>query len=113
MLAIGYHDTTLERSLIDDGVNAPESIRAWSLATRKNAGDLATLQTFYDAHRQAIPFYWYNPYDIVSGQNIGSNYDATGVATQGRRIVVFRSDWSANAADPARTEVAFEIQEIG
>jgi hypothetical protein len=30
------------------------------------------------------PFAFYDPFDVASGQQIGSNYDSTGNNTQGR-----------------------------
>jgi hypothetical protein len=50
------------------------------------------------------PFAFYNPFDVASAQQIGSNYDPTGNNTQGRVTVVFRGNW-AQATDVARTNV--------
>jgi len=48
------------------------------------------------------PFAFYNPFDVASGQQIGSNYDPTGNSTLGCVAVVFRGN-RAQAADIARS----------
>lgn len=100
-----YHDGTQERSLITDGVNAPRSCRVWKLATRLTASKLATLFTFWDVAVQGghKPFFFYDPYD-TAGTPVGSNFDATGVSTQGRVTVVFRGNWS-QSTDAGRSNV--------
>jgi len=58
------------------------------------------------------PFVFYNPFDVASGQQIGSNYDPTGSNTQGRVTVAFRGNW-AQATDIARTNVqGLELVEV-
>jgi len=58
------------------------------------------------------PFAFYNPFDVASGQQIGSNYDPTGNNTQGRVTVMFRCNW-AQATDIARTNVqGLELVEV-
>ena len=55
---------------------------------------------------------FYNPFDVTSSQQIGSNYDPTGNNTQGRVTVVFRGNW-AQASDIARSNVAgLELVEV-
>lgn len=95
ILAVEYHDNTLERSLIQDGVNAPRSLRTWKLARRLSTADLTTLRTFWETTVQGglNALFFYDPYEPLSGHPIGSNYDATGVSTQGRVTVVFRGNW--------------------
>ena len=56
------------------------------------------------AEHRPDPVRLYNPFDVASGQQIGSNYDSTGNETQGRVTVVFRGNW-AQATDVARTNV--------
>ena len=59
-----------------------------------------------------VPFAFYNPFDVASGQQIGSNYDPTGNNTQGRVTVVFRGNW-AQATDIARSNIqGFELVEV-
>ena len=65
LLAQGYNDATVERSLIQDGVNGPRSIRTYKLASRLVPPDAAAFKTFYGAHGTAIPLYWYNPFEDV------------------------------------------------
>jgi phage-related protein len=113
MLAAVYHDGTTERSLIVDGVNAPASIRTWKLSKRLTAAAIATLRSFFEAHSGGlIPFYFYNPLENSPGTAVGSNYDATGVSTQGRHICVFRNTEWAETVGVARTEAALEMAEI-
>jgi phage-related protein len=90
------HDGTPLASLITDGMNNPESIRTYSLAARLTASAIATLRTFYEAHADPpVAFYWYQPFEVEPGNQVGSNYDATGVSTQGRHTVYFlNASWS-------------------
>lgn len=96
LLSTTYHDGTLERSLITDGVNSPRPARTWSLSKRLTTTQLSTLRTFWETTVQGglRPFYFYDPYDVAPGSRIGSNYDATGSSTQGRLICFLRGDWS-------------------
>jgi hypothetical protein len=50
------------------------------------------------------PFLFYDPFDVASGRQIGSNYDATGNNTQGRVTVVVRGNW-AQSTDVCRSNV--------
>lgn len=99
LLSTSYHDGTSERSLIQDGVNAPRQTRIWKLSKRLTPAQLATLQTFWEtvAVGPANPFFFYDPYDVAPGSAIGSNFDATGVSTQGRVTVFFRGNFSFTA----------------
>ncbi|HEY4359395.1 MAG TPA: hypothetical protein VGN17_00400 [Bryobacteraceae bacterium] len=121
MLTQTYHDSTVERYLIQDGVNAPQSIRAWRLSTRltsyadtmrAGALQLATFRDFYSAHLGGlIPFYWYHPFE-TDGALVGSNYDATGDNEIGRHVVRFlNASWN-ETTDMSLTNVSFELQEI-
>lgn len=107
-----YHDDTMQRGLITDGINAPQSLRTWKLAKKLTAAQWSTLRTFWDAHLAGlIPFYFYNPIEPAPGQQVGSNYDATGSSIQGRHACVFRGDW-AEVTGLARTELSIELAEI-
>src|ERR1041385_2140286 len=89
VLSANYHDGTYERSIVEDGINAPASLRTWKAEARNTPAALATLRAFWDAHGGGlIPFYFYNPFEPVPGHEIGSNYDATGISTQGRHTGV-------------------------
>jgi hypothetical protein len=50
------------------------------------------------------PFLFYNPFDVLAGQQIGSNYDPTGNNTQGCVTVVLRGNW-AQASELCRSNV--------
>ena len=74
---------------------------------------LSALDSFWVSQTAGLtPFAFYNPFDVASGQQIGSNYDSTGNYTQGRVTVVFRGNW-AQASDVSRTSVqALELVEM-
>lgn len=112
LMAVDYHDGTNERSIIQDGVNAPVSYRSWKQSKRLTTAQLSTLRTFYEAHNGGlVAFYWYNPFEPTPGQKIGSNYDATGVSTQGRYTVVFRGDW-AEHTELGRSVTGLELMKV-
>ena len=80
-----YHDGTVHRSRL-----AQTPRRSFKLAKRLTVSALATLKTFWDAHRD-VPFFFYNPWE---GAPVGSNYDPDGNSTTGRYTVVFRGAWA-------------------
>jgi hypothetical protein len=85
----------LERSLITDGINPPQDLRMWKLSQRLSPSQLSTLSTFWQTTVQGglHAFYYYDPYSPLTNHPIGSNYDATGVSTQGRYTCFFRGRW--------------------
>lgn len=95
LLQNDYNDGTRQMSLIQDGINSPQSCRTWKLARRLKASDLTTLRTFFETTVQGAwrPFWYYDPNSPASGQPIGSNWDGTGVSTQGRVCVRFQGNW--------------------
>ena len=103
-----YRDGTIQRSQL-----AQTSRRTFMLSKRLSANDLSTLSGFWAARKGGLmPFAFYNPFDVASGQQIGSNYDPTGNSTQGRVTVVFRGPW-AQATDLARSNVqGLELVEV-
>ena len=103
-----YRDGTIQRSQL-----AQTSRRTFMLSKRLSANDLSTLSGFWAARKGGLmPFAFYNPFDVASGQQIGSNYDPTGNSTQGRVTVVFRGAW-AQATDLARSNVqGLELVEV-
>ena len=103
-----YHDGTVQRSQL-----AQTSRRTFRLSKRLTASLLSALYSFWDSQNGGMtPFAFYNPFDVASGQQIGSNYDSTGNNTQGRVTVVFRGNW-AQATDVARTNVQrLELVEV-
>ena len=104
-----YHDGTIQRSQL-----AQTSRRTFRLSKRLSASLLSALYSFWLSQNAGLtPFAFYNPFDVASGQQIGSNYDPTGNETQGRVTVVFRGNW-AQATDIARTNVqGLDIVEVG
>jgi hypothetical protein len=96
LLSATYNDGTFERSLIVDTVNPPRMLHTWVLAQRLTTAQLATLLNFWETQTEGglNPFYFYDPFDVLPGQHIGSNYDASGDNTQGRVICFFRGDWA-------------------
>src|SRR5579864_8607357 len=70
-----YHDGSTERSLIQDGVNPPESVRTWKQTRKLNETDSAALLAFFEGQQGGlIPFYFYDPYEALPGSAIGSNW---------------------------------------
>ncbi|HXP88838.1 MAG TPA: hypothetical protein VN841_29220 [Bryobacteraceae bacterium] len=115
-LSVAYHDGTQERGLITDasllGGDPPSSVRTWKLARRLKAADLATLRMFFEQQQGGlIPFYFYNPFEPNPGSPIGSNYDASGTAIQGRHTCVFRGNWTETIG-LGRSDTQIEIAEI-
>lgn len=109
MLSTPYHDSTFERALIVDGVNAPVVLRAWKLSKRLNAAAFATLKTFFEGQDGGLrPFYFYDPF---AADPPGANYDPTGVEIVGRITAIFRGSWS-EASNIARSESGLEIAQI-
>ena len=95
-----YRDGTIQRSQL-----AQTSRRTFRLSKRLNASVLSALHGFWVSQKGGLtPFAFYNPFEVTSDQQIGSNYDPTGNNTQGRVTVVFRGPW-AQATDLARSSV--------
>ena len=103
-----YHDGTVQRSQL-----AQTSRHTFRLSKRLTASLLSALYSFWGSQNAGMtPFVFYNPFDVASGQQIGSNYDSTGNNTQGRVTVVFRGNW-AQATDIARTNMqGLELVEV-
>jgi hypothetical protein len=103
-----YHDGTIHRSQL-----AQTSRRTFRLSKRLSTSQLAVLYNFWVSQNAGLtPFAFYNPFDVLAGQQIGSNYDSTGNNTVGRVTVVFRGNW-AQATDLARSNVqGLELVEV-
>ncbi len=103
-----YHDGTVQRSQL-----AQTSRRTFRLSKRLSASALSALYNFWVSQNGGLtPFAFYNPFDVATGQQIGSNYDPAGNSTQGRVTVAFRGNW-AQATDLARSDVqALELVEV-
>lgn len=95
-----YNDGTFERSLVQDGVNPPRALRTWMLAVPLTTAQYNALLTFFEQTTAGglNPFYFYDPFDVLPNQEIGSNYDPTGDNTQGRATCFFRGDWTQQSA---------------
>ena len=104
-----YRDGTIHR-----GQLAQTSRRTFRPSMRLDASLLATLYSFVESQNfGATPFLFYNPFDVLAGQQIGSNYDATGNNTQGRVTVVMRGNWS-QLTDICRSNInGVELVEVG
>ena len=95
-----YRDGTIQRAQL-----AQTSRRTFRPNMRLDATLLSTLYTFLTSQNFGMtPFLFYNPFDVLAGQQIGSNYDAAGNNTQGRVTVVVRGNWS-QLSDLCRTNV--------
>lgn len=106
LIAPLYNDGTIERSMIEDGVNTPIPLRIWRLSKLLTITQLTTLLSFWETTVFGgwRPFYFYDPFSPFPGNAIGSNYDATGVSTVGRATVHFRGNWS-HTVHITRTQV--------
>jgi hypothetical protein len=102
----GYHDGSSQRS-----TQATTSRKRFRLTEKLPVSAVATLKSFYDSKRMSGAFYYYNPQEPAIGQPVGSNYDGSGASLTGRYAVVFRTPWSQSCG-LARTQVAFEIEEV-
>jgi hypothetical protein len=99
LLTVAYNDGTYERSLVQDGVNAPRALRTWVLAERLDTAQLTALWDFWTQQQGGLnPFYFYDPFGVLPGHAPGSNYDPSGDNTQGRVVVFFRGGWSQQSA---------------
>jgi hypothetical protein len=95
-----YRDGTIQRAQL-----AQTSRRTFRPNMRLDASLLATLYSFVESQNfGATPFLFYNPFDVLAGQQIGSNFDAAGNNIQGRVTVVMRGNW-AQASDLCRSNV--------
>ena len=100
-----YHDGARQSMAV-----VSTSRRAWSLKRRLAAAAIATLWTFWTGN-QHTAFYYYDPFEPASGQAVGSNYDATGVSTQGRYTVRFNGDWNESIFIP-RADCTLDLIEV-
>lgn len=66
------------------------SRKSWQIAPALTAAQWATMIAFIEARRHVEAFFFYDPFEPAGGQPVGSNFDATGVSTQGRYTVVAR-----------------------
>jgi|SRR5579871_4342363 len=122
MLTQTYHDGTVERYVITDGVNAPRPIHTWNLSvslrsysdlTRPGALDMATFRDFYNVHfGPLIPFYFYDPYYQSDGTPVGSNYDASGDNEVGRFVVKFSNATWSEVTPLGLSSVSFSLLEV-
>ncbi len=102
------HEGTVQRSQL-----AQTSRRTFRLSKRLSSSLLSSLYSFWVSQNGGLtPFVFYNPFDVTSGRQIGSNYDPPGSNTQGRVTVAFGGNW-AQATDIARTNVqGLELVEV-
>jgi hypothetical protein len=103
-----YRDGTIQRSQLSQ-----TSRRTFRLSKRLSAAVLSALYSFWVSQKGGLtPFAFYNPFEVVASQQIGSNFDPTGNNTQGRVTVVFRGSW-VQATDLARSNVqGLELVEV-
>lgn len=77
---------------IESRSQVTSSLRRWEADLIGDADALADWKDFWEATKHAA-FYFYDPFEPVSGQPIGSNFDATGVSTTGRFKVCWEGSW--------------------
>ncbi len=118
-----YHDQTIERGLVTDGVNPASQFRSWALTKKLSSSQMSTLTSFIQAHYGYLdptsqnntwygptPFYFYDPY-AAAGQ-VGTNYDPTGVSTTGRLVCVFTMESWDVKTDLGRSQVKVEFKVV-
>ncbi len=98
-----YRNGESQRSVL-----ATTSRKKWTLRKRLTPTQLQALRNFYDARNGTHePFYFYDPYDASPR----FSYDPTGVATTGRYVVRFNTDWTQSVG-PGRSDVDLELIEL-
>ena len=100
-----YHDGSRQSAPL-----VSTSRRSWTIRKRLTPTVLQALWTFWTAN-QHTAFYFYNPKEPATGQSVGSNYDGTGISTQGRYTVRFNCDWNQSTYS-ARADCALELIEV-
>lgn len=101
----GYHDNTIERSLVTDTVNSPAPLRAWRFTKRLTVAQFDLLDTFCNVTVSGglRAFYFYvKPVD----------FDATGASATGRVTCVFRGAWGQSLGVGLHDVAAIEIIEV-
>ncbi len=95
MLVQQYHDSTIERSLLQDGVNLPRPVRSWALSKRLTNQQLFDLFDFWENTTEGAlkPFFYYDPF-FDGVDPVGSNWDETGANPEGKVTVKFQGNWS-------------------
>ena len=89
------------------------SRKSWQVSPALSAAQWDALLDFMADRRHGWePFFFYDPFQPASGQAVGSNYDATGVSTQGRYTVVLRGSVEAELSLPRGT-VNVQLVEVG
>jgi hypothetical protein len=107
------NDGTILQSLIQDGVNTPESVKTWNCSVRLTADQVTALQNFFvSVNGPQIPFYFYNPWEQQPGTRVGTNYDASGDSEQGRHTVRFTNPTLVTATTLPRTNITFGLMEV-
>lgn len=75
------------------------SRRSWIMIRAVDAAQWDELVAFAEARKGVQAFFFYDPFEHATGQPVGSNYDPTGVSTQGRYKVrfdgVFSCSWNS------------------
>lgn len=100
-----YHDGSRQMTALVSTVR-----KSWSLRRRLTPAAIAALWTFWAANQHKA-FYFYNPFEPGTGQAVGSNWDGTGVSTQGRYTVRFNGDWNQSTYI-ARADCTLELIEV-
>jgi hypothetical protein len=102
---MAYHDSTIERSLVEDGVNPPRVIRSWHMSKRLTTIQLqALLDVWLLVGGGLTPLYFYPKF---------SDYDATGSSPTGRVVTVFRGPWSHSLSLGRHNVPSLDLLEVG
>lgn len=113
LLSTGYHDATVDRFVLTDGVNNPASIRVYNFSAKLTVSAMAAFIAFFESKAGGIPFYFYHFQEVSPGAAIGSNWAADGLATQGRHVCIFQSvEWSKSYDVGQRSATSVVLREI-
>jgi hypothetical protein len=107
------HMGDIQQSNIQDGVNAPESMKTYNITVRLTPTALTALRNFYKAQSGTFGcWYFYDPWEPDSGQPIGSNFDSTGDSTIGRHTCKFLTNAWTEQFTMGRMNVTLAFEEV-
>jgi hypothetical protein len=93
MLENEYRDGESQRNLLVDDHRVQ-----WRQSKKLPPDDMDALRAFYDLMLGPTQVFWYyDPFDVLPHQEIGTNWDSTGGNPQGRHPVRFDSSFSQTA----------------
>lgn len=106
-------DGTILQSLIQDGLNPPESLKTYTCSVRLTATQVSALRSFWTSvNGPQGAFYFYHPWEQEPGLSVGSNYDGSGDSETGRHTVRFSNQKLDITTTLPRSNVSFSLMEV-